>query len=63
MSGRPLVRLVTSVDNRGDANGMIGLELAARSPADGYTVMLVANTFTVSPSLFSKVPLCRMAGL
>ena len=44
------------VDNRGGANGMIGLELAARSPADGYTVVLVANTFTVSPSLFSKVP-------
>src|SRR4029077_11606884 len=44
------------VDNRGGANGMIGLELAARSPADGSTVLLVANTFTVSPSLFSKVP-------
>jgi tripartite-type tricarboxylate transporter receptor subunit TctC len=44
------------VDNRGGANGMIGLELAARSPADGYTVVLVANTYTVSPSLFSKVP-------
>src|SRR6185436_2954069 len=44
------------VDNRGGANGMIGLDLAARSPADGYTVLCVANTFTVSPSLFSKVP-------
>ena len=44
------------VDNRGGANGMIGLELAARSPADGYTVLLVANTFTVSPFLYSKVP-------
>jgi tripartite-type tricarboxylate transporter receptor subunit TctC len=44
------------VDNRGGANGMIGLELAARSPADGYTLLLVANTFAVSPSLFPKVP-------
>lgn len=44
------------VDNRGGANGMIGLELAARSPADGYTIVLVANTYTVSPSLFAKVP-------
>ena len=44
------------VDNRGGANGMIGLELAARSPADGYTVVLVANTYTVSPSLFARVP-------
>src|SRR5215210_3948956 len=44
------------VDNRGGANGIIGLELAARSPADGYTVLLVANTFTVNPSLMPKVP-------
>jgi len=44
------------VDNRGGAVGIIGIELAARSPADGYTVMLVANTFTVAPSLFAKLP-------
>src|SRR5690349_14456966 len=44
------------VDNRGGAAGIIGIELAARSPADGYTVMLVANTFTVAPSLFQKLP-------
>src|SRR6476661_8091037 len=44
------------VDNRGGAVGIIGIDLAARSPADGYTVMLVANTFTVAPSLFSKLP-------
>src|SRR4026207_2576820 len=43
------------VDNRGGAAGIIGIELAARSPADGYTVMLVANTFTVAPSLFPKL--------
>ena len=39
------------VDNRGGAVRLIGIELAARSPADGYTVMLVANTFTVPLSL------------
>ena len=44
------------VDNRPGANGMIGIELAARSPADGYTLLLVANTFTVNPGLFPKVP-------
>ena len=44
------------VDNRPGANGMIGIDLAARSPADGYTILLVANTFTVSPSLFPKMP-------
>jgi len=44
------------VDNRGGANGMIGMELTARSPADGYTVMLIANGFTVNPGLYPKVP-------
>ena len=44
------------VDNRGGANGMIGIELAARSLADGYTLLLVANTFTVNPAVFTKVP-------
>jgi tripartite-type tricarboxylate transporter receptor subunit TctC len=43
-------------DNRAGANGMIGMELAARSPADGYTLLLVANTFTVNPGLYPKVP-------
>ena len=44
------------VDNRAGANGMIGIELAARSPADGYTLLLVANTFTVNPALYSEGP-------
>src|SRR3954464_1811789 len=44
------------VDNRGGANGVIGCELAARSAPDGYTLLFVANTYTVSPSLFAKVP-------
>src|SRR4051812_32678455 len=44
------------VDNRGGANGMIGFEAGARSAPDGYTLIFVANTYTVSPSLFAKVP-------
>ena len=44
------------IDNRGGANGMIGVELVARAAPDGYTLLFVANTFTVSPSLFAKVP-------
>jgi tripartite-type tricarboxylate transporter receptor subunit TctC len=44
------------VDNRPGANGMIGGELAAHAPPDGYTIMLIANTFTVNPGLYAKVP-------
>jgi tripartite-type tricarboxylate transporter receptor subunit TctC len=49
--GRPFV-----VDNRSGANGMIGIELAVRSPPDGYTLLLVANTFTINAALFPKAP-------
>ena len=44
------------VDNRPGANGMIGMELAARSPPDGYTLLLVSQGFTVNPGLYAKVP-------
>src|SRR3954470_4120768 len=44
------------VDNRPGANGMIGMDLTAHAPADGYTLMLVANGFTVNPALYQKVP-------
>lgn len=50
-TGNPFI-----VDNRGGAEGIIGTELAARAPADGYT-LLVANlgTFCLAPNL-RKVP-------
>lgn len=40
------------VDNRGGAEGIVGTEIAAKSPADGYT-LLVANlgTFSITPNL------------
>src|SRR3954470_18264661 len=44
------------VDNRGGANGVIGLELGARSAPDGYTLIFVANTYAVTPSLLPKLP-------
>jgi tripartite-type tricarboxylate transporter receptor subunit TctC len=49
--GQPLV-----LDNRGGASGVIGTELAARAPADGYTMLLVTTTHTVNPSLTKKLP-------
>src|SRR5262245_41188726 len=42
------------VDNRPGANGMIGSELAAKAPKDGYTLMVNGANFVTSPSLYSK---------
>ena len=42
------------VDNRPGANGMIGSELAARSPKDGYTLMVNGANFVTTPSLYAK---------
>jgi tripartite-type tricarboxylate transporter receptor subunit TctC len=43
------------IDNRSGANGNIGTEAAARSPADGYTMLLVATTFAMNPSVYPNL--------
>jgi tripartite-type tricarboxylate transporter receptor subunit TctC len=43
------------VDNRAGANGGIGTELAAKSPPDGYTLLLGnSGPITVNPVLYKK---------
>ena len=49
--GQPLV-----VENRPGGATQIGTSLVANSRPDGHTVLLVANTFNINPSLFSKLP-------
>ncbi len=45
------------VDNRGGAGGMLGVELAAKSPSDGYTLVLgTIGPIAINPSLISKMP-------
>ena len=44
------------VDNRPGAGGLIGAEITARSPADGYTLMMTSNTHYVSSALRAKLP-------
>lgn len=42
-------------DNRPGATSNIGLELAAKSPPDGYTVVLTPPTIALSPSMYRKL--------
>ena len=44
------------VDNRPGASGIIGIEMTAKSPPDGYTIALVSNTISINPAIFKKVP-------
>ena len=44
------------VDNRAGANGIIGSEIVARSPADGYTLLFVSSPHSVNPSMYAKIP-------
>ncbi len=45
------------VDNRTGAGGMIGVDLAAKSPPDGYTLVLATvGQIAINPSLYAKMP-------
>ncbi len=49
--GQPML-----VDNRPGASGMIGTEQVARSPADGYTLLVAITTHIQNPAIYVKVP-------
>jgi tripartite-type tricarboxylate transporter receptor subunit TctC len=45
------------VDNRGGAAGIIGCELVAHAPPDGYTLLMATTgTHTTNPAVFAKLP-------
>ncbi len=44
------------IENIGGAGGNIGTEKAAKSPADGYTLLLTANNHVINPLLYETVP-------
>jgi tripartite-type tricarboxylate transporter receptor subunit TctC len=44
------------IDNRAGANYIIGTEIVARSPPDGYTLLFTAGAHTINPAVYRKLP-------
>jgi len=44
------------IENRAGAATMIGTELVAKAPPDGYTLLLGVGTLATTPSMYKKVP-------
>ena len=43
----------TIVENRPGADNIIGIEVVVRSPADGYTIVIVSTSFAMNPAIRS----------
>lgn len=44
------------VENLAGAGGNTGMAIAAKAPADGYTILVHGSSFIVNPSLYARVP-------
>lgn len=44
------------IDNRAGAGGNIGADFVAKSPPDGYTIVIASNQVTMNPWIYSKLP-------
>ena len=49
--GQPLV-----IDNRPGAGGNVAADFVAKSPPDGYTVLITTHGHAISPGLYQKLP-------
>ena len=49
--GQPIV-----IENRGGAAGSLGTDVAAKAPADGYTVLFTLSSHTINPAIYAKLP-------
>jgi tripartite-type tricarboxylate transporter receptor subunit TctC len=49
--GQPIV-----IENKGGAEGNIGMDSVAKAPADGYTILFNSSAATVNPAMYRKLP-------
>lgn len=49
--GQPVI-----IETKPGANTIIGTDLVAKSPGDGYTLLLTSTAFVVNPSMYAKLP-------
>jgi len=49
--GQPVI-----IDNRGGAGGTIGADIVAKSPPDGYSILLFHIGITYAPALYKTLP-------
>ena len=64
MTTRPMAQKLSDamgvtvvVDNRGGANGMIGTDNVAKSPADGNSLVVASGgAFSIGPHVYAKLP-------
>jgi tripartite-type tricarboxylate transporter receptor subunit TctC len=49
------------VENRVGASGMLGADVVAKAQPNGYTLLLMVNSFTMLPSLYKSIPYDTLA--
>ena len=47
---------VTLVENRAGAGTIVGTDIVAKAPADGYTLLMAPGAFATNPSTYKKMP-------
>ena len=50
-------------DNRPGASGIIGMDIVAKSPPDGYTMAIISTGHIVNPSVYRKMPYDTLSDL
>jgi tripartite-type tricarboxylate transporter receptor subunit TctC len=44
------------IENRAGAGGNVGADVVAKSPGDGYTLLMASGSVTINPALYKRMP-------